>query len=150
MVLSELPTVNSFAQVSENLLLPLPHRYSQHCRWPSAQGETSSRLAAEVKPQCGCCRQDSTPLMFPCPNPRRSFQEASWALASAWSVLTPARASLDLMGRRWWMQGRQHHTGVTVTTLTWHSAVHRRDASMKSLASKPMRWAVMEQLSKQF
>lgn len=49
------------------------------------------------------------------PKPKAKFTECSQASAPACPVLTPPEAPLDVMGGTCCVEGRQHHTGVTVT-----------------------------------
>lgn len=72
-----------------------------------------------------------------CPNPRRGFWGRFLGFSTCLSCAYTPEAPLDLMGSRWWVEGRQHHTGVTMMDSKLTFGEHRRDAPMKSPASSP-------------
>ena len=113
MLLSQLPC-RLLSQCLNLLCCLRPCRCSRLCQWPSAPGETSFRLVAEVKPQCRCCRLDSKPPMCFLPKSKAKCCKRLSGLAPACPVLTLPKAPLDFTGGRWFMEGRQRCIGVTV------------------------------------
>lgn len=130
---------------------PSVQRCLRHCLWPSAPEEASSRLAAEVKPQCGCCCRDSRP---PTRLLAKSKVKFSGTLLGSWHLrvlcLPPSRTLEPAHGEAVVNEGKQHPTGVTVmdSKLTLGSASEGCVHEVTSL--KPARWAVMERLPDQF